>query len=48
MVEHIVENFRPRRFSAMVLKAAAAIELPAGTVKRTNTGIGDHIQIVRK
>lgn len=46
MVEQTIENLKPWRFSAMVLKATVVIELPAGTIKRTNTGIGDHLYLL--
>src|SRR3989338_5720124 len=38
-------GLQPFSFSPVFWKSACAIELPAGTIKKTNTCIGDHIHL---
>lgn len=38
---HIHENMMPGEISKFVVKAKAVLEIPAGTVQKTNTCIGD-------
>lgn len=38
-------NIRPNRLTSFYLKAAGALELPAGTIEATGTGTGDRIEI---
>jgi len=39
------ENLAPGRFAAIRWKAKTVLELPAGTIRRTRTRLGDHIDI---
>lgn len=39
------KNLRPNRATAFYLKAAAVLELPAGTLQNTGTEAGDEISI---
>ena len=39
------ENLAPGRFAAIRWKAKTVLELPAGTVRRTGTRLGDRIDI---
>jgi uncharacterized membrane protein (UPF0127 family) len=39
------ENLSPGRFAPIRWKAKTVIELPAGTVRRTRTQLGDRIEI---
>ena len=41
----IIENMKPYRISKIYLKAYYAIELPAGTIKITNTRLLDSITL---
>lgn len=43
VVVGVVENIKPFCVSPFFLKAAYAIELPAGTVSRSQTRLGDRI-----
>lgn len=40
-VVSLVNNMHPFRFSSIVARSQLAIELPAGTLKSTNTSAGD-------
>jgi uncharacterized protein len=46
-VVHVEEHLRPFRISAVSLKATSVLELPAHTVFRTGTQVGDRIEITR-
>ncbi|MHB1023747.1 MAG: DUF192 domain-containing protein [Acidobacteriaceae bacterium] len=39
----IYENLRPFRITRLIWKAWSALELPAGTISRTQTRIGDEV-----
>lgn len=42
-VIHIIENMIPGKTSSFVRKGKYVLELPIGTIKRTNTKKGDHL-----
>jgi uncharacterized protein len=44
-VVHIEEFVRPFRISSVSLKAASVLELPAHTIYRTGTTVGDRLEI---
>lgn len=44
-IVHIQQELRPWRVGAVCAKAAGVLELPAGSVARTNTQVGDQIAI---
>lgn len=46
-VIHVEEYVRPFRISQISLKAASVLELPAHTVYRTGTKVGDSLEISR-
>ena len=46
-VVHVEEHVRPFRISAVSLKAMSVLELPAHTIYRTGTQVGDHLEITR-
>jgi uncharacterized protein len=46
-VVHVEEHLRPFRISAVSLKATSVLELPAHTVFRTGTQVGDRMEIAR-
>jgi hypothetical protein len=46
-VVHVEEHLRPFRISAVSLKATSVLELPAHTVFRTGTQVGDRMEITR-
>jgi uncharacterized membrane protein (UPF0127 family) len=46
-VVHLEEHLRPFRISAVSLKATSVLELPAHTVFRTGTQVGDRMEIAR-
>jgi len=46
-VVHVEEHLRPFRISAVSLKATSVLELPAHTVFRTGTQVGDLMEIAR-
>jgi uncharacterized membrane protein (UPF0127 family) len=46
-VVHLEEHVRPFRISKVCLNARSVLELPAHTVDRTGTRIGDQLEIVR-
>lgn len=43
-IVYLLENFRPWMVSKIVRGSRYVIELPAGTIKRTNTQVGDAIE----
>jgi uncharacterized membrane protein (UPF0127 family) len=46
-VVHLEEHLQPFRISAVSLKATSVLELPAHTVFRTGTQVGDRMEIAR-
>ena len=46
-VVHVEEHLRPFRISTVSLRATSVVELPAHTVYRTGTQIGDRMEIAR-
>jgi uncharacterized protein len=46
-VVHVEEHLPPFRISAVLLKATSVLELPAHTVFRTGTKVGDRMEIAR-
>jgi uncharacterized protein len=46
-VVHIEEHVRPFRVSKVSLKATSVLELPAHTIYRSRTQIGDQLEIAR-
>jgi uncharacterized membrane protein (UPF0127 family) len=44
-IKHLIASMVPLRFSPFVSSAADVLELPAGTIARTGTSLGDHIQL---
>jgi uncharacterized membrane protein (UPF0127 family) len=44
-VVHVVHEMKRRRGTKLVRGAKCVIELPAGVLRATETGIGDHIEI---
>jgi hypothetical protein len=46
-VVHVEEHVRPFRISAVSLKTSSILELPAHTIYRTGTKIGDQLEIAR-
>jgi len=47
-VVHLEHNLHPWRFSPIRMQAASVLELPSHTVARTETAVGDHIEIKMK
>ena len=47
-VVHVEHNLQPWRFSPILLQAASVLELPSHTVARTETALGDSIEIKLK
>ena len=47
-VVHLVEGLRPFRITRFVSVARSVIEIPAGTVARTETKVGDRIEIIEE
>jgi uncharacterized protein len=47
-VVHIEHNLQPWRFSPVRMQAASVLELPSHTVARTETALGDLIEIKTK
>jgi hypothetical protein len=41
----VEENLSPGRFAPIRWKAKTVLELPAGTIRRTGTQLGDRIEI---
>src|SRR5277367_2706323 len=46
-VVHLEEHVRPFRISAVSLRAMSVLELPAHTIFRTGTQVGDRLEIAR-
>jgi hypothetical protein len=47
-VVHVEHNLQPWRFSPVRMQAASVLELPSHTVARTETALGDSIEIQLK
>jgi uncharacterized protein len=47
-VVHVEHNLQPWRFSPVRMQAASVLELPSQTVARTETALGDRIEIKLK
>jgi hypothetical protein len=47
-VVHLEQNLQPWRFSPVRMRAASVLELPSHTVARTETALGDSIEIKMK
>ncbi|OOM80581.1 hypothetical protein CLPUN_12470 [Clostridium puniceum] len=45
-VLHLVENMKPGNISCFVRKSMGVLELPAGTIKKTNTKKGDFLHMI--
>lgn len=46
-VVHVEEHVRPFRISKVSLKAVSVLELPAHTIYRSRTQVGDQLEIAR-
>jgi len=46
-VVHVEEHVRPFRISTVSLRAMSVLELPAHTIYRTGTQVGDRLEIAR-
>jgi uncharacterized membrane protein (UPF0127 family) len=44
-VIHIEEDLQPWRLAAVKIQAASVLEVPTGTVRESQTVIGDHVDI---
>lgn len=44
-VVYVRENLRPWRMAPIRLAAASVVELPPGTIEKTQTGVGDVIDV---
>jgi hypothetical protein len=42
----VIKNLRPNRLTRIYFSAVSVLELPAGTIETTATGVGDGIEIV--
>lgn len=45
-VVHAIENISPNAVSPIVRSAARVVELPVGTIWKTNTKVGDRLSII--
>ena len=45
MVIHIEEDLKPWRLAAVRVQAASVLELPTGTIRESQTVLGDHVEI---
>ncbi len=46
-VVHLEENLRPWRVSRVIASARSVLELPASTIAKSHTTIGDQIEVLR-
>ena len=46
-VIYVIENMLPRNKSPFIRKAKGVLELPSGTIEKTNTKKGDFLNIIR-
>ena len=44
-VVHLEQEMKPWRMAAIRIRAASVLELPAGTVQRSETALGDQVDI---
>jgi uncharacterized membrane protein (UPF0127 family) len=44
-VVHVMPNVRPMQFSPFVFRANDVLEMPVGVIERTQTAIGDEIEL---
>jgi uncharacterized membrane protein (UPF0127 family) len=44
-VIHIEEELKPWRMAAVRVGAASVLELPTGTIRESQTGVGDQVDI---
>lgn len=42
-VVHLIQDMKPMRFSRYLFRARSVLELPAGTIERTGTRLGDRL-----
>lgn len=47
IVVHLIENMKPWGASKLVLKSRKVFELPAGTIEKTGTEVGDEIEFIQ-
>jgi uncharacterized membrane protein (UPF0127 family) len=45
IVIHVEEALKPWRLAAVRVRAASVLELPTGTIRETNTELGDQVDI---
>ena len=45
-VVRVVERMKPWRVGPIALRAKRVVELPVGTLARTNTAIGDQLELI--
>lgn len=45
-VVHLYKNLEPWRVSKVIMGARSVLELPAGTIAKTKTQIGDHVEFL--
>ena len=45
VVIHVEEGLKPWRMAAVRIRAASVLELPAGTIEESKTGLGDKVDI---
>jgi uncharacterized membrane protein (UPF0127 family) len=46
-VVHLEENLQPWRVSRVIANARSVLELPASTIAKSNTRVGDQIEVIR-
>ncbi len=46
IVIHIEEGLKPWRLAAVRARAASVLEVPAGTVRESQTAVGDQVEII--
>jgi uncharacterized membrane protein (UPF0127 family) len=46
-VVHLENNLRPWRVSRVIANARSVLELPASTIAKSNTRVGDQIEVIR-
>jgi uncharacterized protein len=47
-VVHVEQNLRPWRVAPVRMQATSVLELPSHTVRKTGTGVGDRIEILKE
>ncbi|QGU00104.1 hypothetical protein SYNTR_1510 [Candidatus Syntrophocurvum alkaliphilum] len=43
---YIINEMKPQKISPLIKKSVLVVELPAGTIQKTNTQIGDEIELL--